>query len=305
MSFLAALKGKGPNGLGYSSTAEEATAGCDLSGQTMLVTGCNSGIGFETVRALALRGARVIATARTLEKAREACAKLKGDFVPLACELSEPASVRDAVATVRSGAAPLDAIVCNAGVMALPTHQQKFGWELHLVTNHVGHFILVTGLLERLSPKGRVVVTASNAHRRAPPPGIDFDNLSGERGYVPMKAYGVSKLANVLFTRELARRLGSGGQTANTLHPGVIATNITRSLPSVAKLAMEMAGPVVLKTPAQGAATQSYLAASPAVASVTGAYYADCNPSETTAYGRDMVMASRLWEATEALVARI
>ncbi len=213
--------------------------------------------------------------------------------------------MRAAVAAVRNGAASLDAIVCNAGVMALPTHQQKFGWEMHLVTNHVGHFILVTGLLDRLSPKGRVVVTASNAHRRAPSPGIDFDNLSGERGYVPMKAYGVSKLANVLFTRELARRLGSGGQTANTLHPGVIATNITRSLPSVAKLAMEMAGPVVLKTPAQGAATQSYLAASPAVASVTGAYYADCNPSETTPAGRDMTMAARLWEATEALVGRI
>ena len=152
-------------------------------------------------------------------------------------------------------------------------------------------------------------MTASSAHRRAPPPGIDFDNLSGERGYAPMQAYGVSKLANILFTRELARRLGppgqNGGQTANTLHPGVIATNIGRTLPGVAKLAMRVASPLIFKTPAQGAATQCYLAASPAVAQVTGAYYADCNPAETTPAGRDMTLAARLWDASEALVARL
>ncbi len=305
MSLVAVLKGKGPNGLGFASTAEEATAGCDLTGQTVLVTGCNSGLGFETIRVLALRGARVVAAARTVDKARAACAQLKGDFLPLACELSEPGSIRAAVASVRDGAGPLDAIVCNAGVMNIPAPQQKYGWELHLFTNHVGHFMLVTGLLDRLSPAGRVVVTASRAHRRAPPPGIDFDNLSGERGYVPMKAYGVSKLANVLFTRELARRLGTGGRTANTLHPGVIHTNIGRSLPLLAGLAFRAAAPLVLKTPAQGAATQCYLAASPGVAGVTGAYYSDCNPAETTPLGRDMTLAARLWDATEALVARI
>ena len=305
MSLVAALKGKGPNGLGYATTAEAATAGCDLAGKTMLVTGCNSGIGLETVRVLALRGARVVATARTVEKARDACAGLQGDFLPLACELSEPASVRACVAAVKSGAAPLDAIVCNAGVMAIPTPQQKFGWELHLFTNHIGHFILVTGLLDRLAPAGRVVVVGSNAHRRAPAGGIDFDNLSGERGYHPMKAYGVSKLANILFTRELARRLGSGPQTANTLHPGVIATNIVRTLPAPAKLAFQVLAPLALKTPAEGAATQSYLAASPAVAKVTGAYYADCNPAETLPIGRDMALAARLWEESEALVTRL
>jgi WW domain-containing oxidoreductase len=305
MSIVASLKGKGPNGFGYGTTAEEATAGCDLTGKTMLVTGCNSGLGLQTIRALALRGARVLATARTLEKARDACAGLKGDFLPLACELSEPASVRACVAAVKSGAAPLDAIVGNAGVMAIPTPQQKFGWELHLFTNHIGHFILITGLLDRLAPAGRVVVTASNAHRRAPAAGIELDNLSGERGYQPMRAYGASKLANILFTRELARRLGSGPQTANTLHPGVIFTGITRTLPAVAQMAMRMAAPLILKTPAQGAATQCYLAASPAVAQVTGAYYADCNPSETTPIARDMTLAARLWQESEALVARI
>ncbi len=305
MSIVAALKGKGPNGLGYGTTAEEATAGCDLTGKTMLVTGCNSGLGLQTIRALALRGARVVATARTVEKAREACGGLEGDFLALSCELSDPASVRACVAAVRSSAGPLDAIIGNAGVMAIPTPQQKFGWELHLLTNHIGHFILITGLLDRLAAAGRVVVVASNAHRRAPAAGIEFDNLSGERGYQPMKAYGASKLANILFTRELARRLGSGPQTANTLHPGVISTGITRSIPALAQMAMRMAAPLILKTPAQGAATQCYLAASPAVAQVTGAYYADCNPSETTPIARDMTLAARLWQESEALVARI
>jgi WW domain-containing oxidoreductase len=305
MSIVAALKGKGPNGLGYATTALEATEGCDLTGKTMLVTGCNSGIGLETARALARRGARVIATARTIEKAQAACAALEGQLVPLALELSEPASVRACVAAVKSSAAPLDAIVCNAGVMSIPTPQQRFGWELHLFTNHIGHFILVTGLLDRLAPAGRVVVTGSNAHRRAPPGGIDFDHLSGERGYVPMQAYGVSKLANVLFARELARRLGSGGRTSNTLHPGVIATNIVRTMSAPARAAFRILAPLALKTPAQGAATQAYLAASPAVAKVTGAYYADCNPSDTTPLGRDMALAARLWEASEALVARL
>ena len=305
MSIIAALKGKGPNGLGYGTTAEEATAGCDLGGKTVLVTGCNSGLGLETIRALALRGARVLATARTVEKARDACAGLKGDFLPLACELSDPASVRACVAAVKSGAAPLDAIIGNAGVMAIPKPEQKFGWELHLFTNHIGHFILITGLLDRLAPAGRVVVVASNAHRRAPAAGIEFDNLSGERGYEPMKAYGASKLANILFTRELARRLGNGTQTANTLHPGVISTGITRTIPALGQMAMKMASPLILKTPAQGAATQCYLATSPAVAKVTGAYYADCNPSETTPIARDMSLAARLWQESEALVARI
>jgi WW domain-containing oxidoreductase len=305
MSIVAALKGKGANGLGYGTTAEEATAGCDLGGKTVLVTGCNSGLGLETIRALALRGARVLATARTVDKARDACAGLKGDFLPLACELSEPGSVRACVAAVKSGAAPLDAIIGNAGVMAIPTPQQKFGWELHLFTNHIGHFILITGLLDRLAPAGRVVVVASNAHRRAPAAGIEFDNLSGERGYRPMRAYGASKLANILFTRELGRRLGNGTQTANTLHPGVISTGITRTIPAVAQLVMKMASPLILKTPAQGAATQCYLATSPAVAQVTGAYYADCNPSETTPIAGDMTLAARLWQESEALVARI
>lgn len=306
MSILARLKGKGPNGLGYGTTAEEATAGLDLRGQTILVTGCNSGLGHETIRALALRGARVLATGRTLERAREGCAGLTGALLPLACELSEPASVRACIDAVKRNGAPLDAVVCNAGIMALPKLTQKFGYELQFFTNHIGHFLLVTGLLDRLTPRGRVVVTASDAHRRAPASGVELDNLSGERGYAPWTAYGQSKLANILFTKELARRLGDGGgRTANAVHPGVIATNLSRTSSVAVRVGLRLAAPLALKSAAQGAATQTYLATSPAVATVTGLYFADCNPSEPAPIANDAGLAARLWEASEKIVAAL
>ena len=305
MSIAALLKGAGPNGFGYGTTAAEVVAACDLTGQTMLVTGCASGLGLETIRALAGRGARVIATARTVDKARAAIAGSGGgDFLPLACDLSEPASIRACIEAVKREAAPLDAIVCNAGIMAPPALRQAHGYELQFFTNHIGHFILVTGLLDRLTPKGRVVVVASNAHRRAPR-GIEFDNLSGERGYVPMQAYGQSKLANVFFTRELARRLGTGGRTANCLHPGVIATNLMRTVPVVGRLAMALASPVLLKTPAQGAATQCYLATNPGVSGVTGGYFRDCNPAQPFPVANDPAASARLWEVSEAIAAKV
>lgn len=303
MSIAGALKGKGPNGFGYQTTAMQVTEGLDLHGRTILVTGCASGLGLQTIRALGARGARVIATARDLEKARDACAGIPGDLVPLACDLAEPASVRSCVEAVKN-AAPLDTIVCNAGVMAPPTLRQAHGYELQFFTNHIGHFILVTGLLARLTAAGRVVVVASNAHRRAPD-GIEFDNLSGARDYAPMRMYGQSKLANVLFTRELARRLGPAGQTANCLHPGVIATNLMRSVPIVGRLALKLATPLVLKTPEQGAATQCYLATHPGVATVTGRYFRDCNPAEPWPVGRDDAAAARLWETSEAIVEKL
>jgi WW domain-containing oxidoreductase len=304
MSLLAHLKPRGPNGFGYASTAEEVTNGIDLRGQTILVTGCNSGLGRETVRALALRGARVIGSGRTVEKAREGLAGLGDSHLPLACELSEPASVRACIDAVTRDGARLDALICNAGIMALPQLRQVHGIELQFFTNHIGHFILVNGLLERLAPQGRVVVVASNAHRRAPAAGIEFDNLSGARGYVPWKAYGQSKLANILFTKELARRLAEG-RTANTLHPGVIATNLSRSIPAFARFALSVASPLVLKNEAQGAATEAFLATHPSVAGTTGQYFSDCQQAEPEPIANDAALAARLWQETERIIAQL
>jgi WW domain-containing oxidoreductase len=304
MSLLAHLKGKGPNGVGYGSTAEEVTSGIDLRGQTMLVTGCNSGLGRETARVLALRGARVIGTGRTEERAREGLAGLGDAHLALACELSEPASVRGCIDAVTRDGAPLDALICNAGIMALPELRQAHGIELQFFTNHIGHFMLVNGLLDRLAPQGRVVIVASNAHRRAPAAGIEFDNLSGARGYVPWQAYGQSKLANILFTKELARRL-SNGRTANTLHPGVIATNLSRSMPALSRLVLRAAAPLVLKDEAQGAATQVFAATHPSVAGVTGQYFSHCQRAEPEPIANDPALAARLWQESERIVAGV
>jgi NAD(P)-dependent dehydrogenase (short-subunit alcohol dehydrogenase family) len=307
MSLVAILKGKGENGFGYGSTAEEVTAGRDLSGQTMLLTGCNAGLGKETLRVLALRGAHVLATARTAAKASAAieAAGATGRATALACELSEPASVRACVASVRELGRPLAAIICNAGIMALPRLQQKLGYELQFLTNHVGHFILVTGLVDQLAEDGRVVMLSSDAHRRAPAEGIQFDNLSGAVGYRPWTAYGQSKLANLLFAAELARRLAGSGKTAYSVHPGVINTELVRHLPSVVRGAMSAAAPLVLKSIPQGAATQCYVATHPSAQAHSGSYFADCNPARPSRHGRDAELAVRLWSESEKIAAQL
>ena len=304
MSLYAAMKRPGPSGFGYGSTAEQVTDGLDLSGKTFLLTGCNSGIGLETLRVLGLRGAHVIAAARSEEKAREALAQCSAPGAPVACELSEPASVRACLEQVKRLGRPLDAVICNAGIMALPRRQQKLGLELQFLTNHIGHFILVTGLLDALAPGARVVVVSSTAHRRAPPEGIRLDDLGAERHYSPWTHYGQSKLANILFARELARRL-DGGRTASSLHPGVIHTNLGRHMNPVAVAGFAVAGPLFLKTIPQGAATQCYVATRPELARTSGEYFADCNVARPRAIAEDDGLAADLWRASEEIAARI
>jgi WW domain-containing oxidoreductase len=305
MSLLATIKGKGPSGFGYGSTAEDVTRGLDLSGRTILLTGCNSGIGKETLRVLVKRGAHVIAAARTVEKAQAACDELGGETTAVACELSEPTSVQACAARVVALDRSLDAIICNAGIMALPTLNQKHGYELQFFTNHIGHFILVTSLLDSLSDRGRVVMVSSDAHRRAPREGIQFDNLSGERQYSPLANYGQSKLANVLFANRLAKRLEGTGKTANSLHPGVIDTNLWRSMQPIARGAIAIAGPLVLKSVGEGAATQCYLAVHPNVEGVSGKYFSDSNLGRSSRHGRDEEMAAKLWDVSEQIVAEV
>ena len=147
MSLFAMFKSAGPTGFGYGSTAEQVTEGLSLAGQMILVTGCNSGIGREACRVLALRGALVLGTARSKEKAAAACATFPGKAIGYACDLSDPSSVRGCVASVKADGHRLDAIICNAGIMMLPKLEKSHGYELQFFTNHIGHFMLVTGLL--------------------------------------------------------------------------------------------------------------------------------------------------------------
>lgn len=305
MSLYSRFKSSGPSGYGYGTSAERVTEGIDLNGQTALLTGCNSGIGKETLRVLAMRGAHVIAAARTVEKATQACAGMSGRMIPVACELSEPTSVKACAAEVLRMDRPLDIIVCNAGIMALPKLTQKHGYELQFLTNHIGHFILVTSLIPQLADDGRIVMVSSEAHRRAPSEGIQFDNLTGERGYSPWASYGQSKLANLLFANQLAKRLADTNKTANSLHPGVIKTSLARSMNPMVGVALAIAAPLALKSIAQGAATQCYVATHPGLKGVRGKYFSDCNEARPNRFGRDDAMAERLWTVSERIATEL
>lgn len=286
----------------FSSTAEEVTEGLSLAGKTVAITGCNSGIGLETARVLGMRGAFVVGAARTEEKAKAALAEAGVEGAPVACELSEPASVRAAVSAVQALGRPLDAVICNAGIMALPERRERHGIELQLMTNHVGHFIFATGLLDTLSADGRVVVVSSGAHRMAPEVGIDFDDLSGEQNYEAWRHYGQSKLANILFARSLAKRFQGTARVAASLHPGVIKTNLGRNNPEQTQAFYTAMNPADIKPIPQGAATQCLLAVHPSAKDAAGRYYADCQPAKTTPLGQDDALAEQLWSRTEALV---
>lgn len=302
MSLYELFTSKGPSGFGYGSTAEEVTEGLSLTGKTYLVTGVGSGLGQETLRVLTLRGARVVGTARTLEKAKSACAQVRGDTVPLACELSDPASVRACANEVKRQEIKLDAIVCNAGVMALPKLEKAFGYELQFFSNHIGHFILVAALMEQLTDTGRVVMLSSGAHFMAPKEGIQFDNLDGSKGYTPRVQYGQSKFANLLFAKELSRRFVGTKKTANAVHPGVIRTKLFRHMNPVAGFFFGLLGPLALKDVHQGAATQVFVATHPSVATVSGEYFANCNVARARADAADAPLAKKLWEVSEEIV---
>jgi NAD(P)-dependent dehydrogenase (short-subunit alcohol dehydrogenase family) len=295
----------GPSGFGHASTAEQVSAGHDLSGRHYLVTGSNSGLGLETIRVLSLRGATVIAAARTEAKARAACEAVAPSGIPVACELADPASVRACVAHVQGLGITLDGVITNAGIMALPERELLFGHEKQLFVNHVGHFILVTGLLDTLAPDGRVVVLSSSAHQRTPGgAGIVFDDLSLASRYTGWDAYGQSKLANMLFARELSRRLAGSGRTAVAVHPGVIATNLGRHLGWMSVL-FPVVSPLFFKSIPEGAATQVWAATMPAPETLDGQYCYDCNVQQSSAHGADLAMARRLWEVTEGIVAAL
>ena len=286
------------------STAEEVTAGLDLDGKTYLVTGATSGLGLETARVLALRGAQVVATGRSVDKAAQALRGLPGRFTPVALELTDFDSVRRCADEVGAAFGALDGLLCNAGIMELPTLEQVRGLEKQFVTNHLGHFILVNRLLGRViaARQGRVVVVSSGSYRRAPAVGIEFDNLSGERGYDPAAAYGQSKLANGLFVRELARRLAPTAATANVVRPGVILTQLGRHQ-AAKQLMGRLIGWTFMKSVQAGAATQVYVATHPSLAKVNGEFFADCNPEVPGGLMQDDALAAKLWTVSTGLTA--
>jgi WW domain-containing oxidoreductase len=292
------------NSFNARSTTDEVLKDIDLTGRTVLLTGCNSGLGFETLRQMTSHGAHVIAAARNLKTAQEACAKVGGSTTPLACDLSNLSSVKEAIATVRANGRRVDIVIANAGIMALPQLEQLYGLEKQFVVNYLSHFGLVTGIVDMIPQHAgaRIVILASSAHTRARAAGIEFDNLSGERDYKPWVFYGQSNVARILFGRTLSRRLSGTGITVNTLHPGVIAdTSLSRHLGPLLRALTPIAR-FFTKTIPQGAATQCYLAAHPEVATVTGQYFSDCRIAQPSRVAQDDAMGERLWALSEKLV---
>ncbi|MCB2211385.1 SDR family NAD(P)-dependent oxidoreductase [bacterium] len=305
MSFPALLTRPGPNGFGFGSTAERVTAGLDLSGKHILLTGANSGLGAETLRVLVKRGATVYATSRTQARARATCQPYGELAVPLVCELTDPASIRACVADVKSRGVKLDAVIGNAGVMAVPQRETVHGIERQFFTNHIGHFMLVAGLLDTLADNGRVVMVSSSAHRRPPPGGIQFGALDGYGWYAPWLAYGQSKLANLLFAKALAKRFAGTKRVSIAVHPGVIRTNLVRHMAWWVVPVMRVIDWFVFKSLGEGASTQVYAAVHPEAVRLNGQFLVNCNVAQPTVHARDEEMAERLWQVSETIVAAL
>ncbi|XP_074588119.1 short-chain dehydrogenase TIC 32 B, chloroplastic-like [Curcuma longa] len=305
----------GPSGFGSASTAEQVTAGVDASRHTVIITGGSSGLGAETARVMALRGAHVIIGARNMEAAKavqkqivQSTPAAKVDVSQL--ELSSLNSVRSFADQFLSKDLPLNILINNAGVMNCPFQLSEDGIEMQFATNHLGHFLLTNLLLEKMKStaesmgiEGRIVNLSSIAHIGPYLEGIKFNKLNDKNAYNDILAYGQSKLANILHSNELARRLKEEGAniTANSIHPGLIRTNLGRH--SVAFITMLRAFTSVLwKTIPQGAATSCYVALHPNMKGVTGKYFADCNEEKPSSLARDEALAKKLWDFSEKLV---
>jgi len=275
----------------------------DLDGRTFLITGANTGIGKETARGLAARGARVTIACRSAEHGRRAIDEIAGEtgnqqVELLALDLGDLGSVRACADTFLARDEPLHVLINNAGV-AGARGMTVSGFELAFGTNHVGPFLLTSLLLDRLreSAPARIVNVASGAHFGAA--GIDFDAVrTRTRSVTGMREYSVSKLANVLHAQELARRLDGTGVTTYSLHPGVIASHIWRRVPwpvrGVMKLRMDSAE--------HGARTSLYCATAPELAAETGRYYDDCAVTQP-GKGVTAGLAEELWQRSAEWVA--
>jgi NAD(P)-dependent dehydrogenase (short-subunit alcohol dehydrogenase family) len=301
-----------------------------LDGKLMVVTGGTTGLGLETVKRLASGGAAVVLTSRTAAKGTEAVSAVQ-DYLAAhgvanekvysaVLDLDDLASVKSfpgrLAATVGSNQ-KTNVLINNAGVMAIPDRQlTKDGFERTFQSNHLGHFVLTAKLMDQLAPEARVINVSSEGYQLAPK-GMDFGNLEGEEDYGPWSSYGQSKLANILFTKELQRRADQAGRSIQTyaLHPGVVQTDLARNMMGAAKWdAIKTEGAkgwdaVVLgavakfaKTVQEGASTQIYLAASDDLPKAGGgAYFVDMKDAKLLDFATDMDAAGKLWTVSEQL----
>jgi retinol dehydrogenase-14 len=283
------------------------TSNLPMSGQTALVTGATGGIGLATAVALAGLGARVGVVGR--DEKRTAAAVQAVSAVPgsggadgFLADFSDQREVRALAAEVLAAYPRLDVLVNNAGGYWSDRHVSADGLEWTFAVNHLAPFLLTSLLEERLreSAPARIVTVASDAHRAGR---IEFDDLQAERGYAGMRAYAQSKLANILFTPELARRLSGSGVAAYSVHPGTVRTGFAREDAGRLFGLVLRAGALLMKSPEQGAQTSVYAASSPELVGRTGEYLAKSRVAKPSARAQDDVAAARLWSVSEDLVA--
>ena len=284
-----------------SSTADDVVRGQDLSGRCMIVTGASSGIGFETARALASAGARVVLACRDPGKGRDAARRIaarhpRAHVEPGMLDLASLASVR--AFTDALDASRIDALVCNAGVLDASYRTTEDGFEHTVGICHLGHFLLTLRLLPRLlATRGRVVMVSSESHRT--PSRLDFEQLPLPRTrYSMVVAYGQAKLCNLLFANELQRRYGERGLTACSVHPGVLVTTQIGRDSLFARLAIQLVSPFT-KNASQGAATSVFCAVHPDPSALAGRYFSNCRPKPCSREASDPAVAARLWQVSE------
>ncbi|MGH8428040.1 MAG: SDR family oxidoreductase [Gammaproteobacteria bacterium] len=283
----------------------DGNSATSLSGKTFLVTGATSGIGLEAAVVFAAAGACTVLMGRNPAKTEAVLTEVKrrsrSDAVEaMLCDFSSQASIRSFSAEFRAHHSRLDVLVNNAGTVKNKHTLTKDGIETTFAVNHLGPFLLTNLLLDLLkaSAPARIVNVSSVAHYDGT---LDFDDLGHKRDYRIMRAYARSKLANVLFTRELARRLEGSGVTANAVHPGTVATHIWDSAPGWAKPFLALARRFFMISPAEGAHTLTYLAMSPEVANKTGLYFEKNHPKEPSSLAHDDALAERLWAESARL----
>src|SRR6185503_442462 len=275
-----------------------------MNGKQILITGATNGIGLAAAEALVALGANIAIVGRSQTGTRIATARIKaarkrGATVDVfMADLSSQAAVRKLAGEVLARYPRLDVLINNAGAMYARRQATEDGIELTWAVNHLAPFLLTTLLLDRLKEgaPARVVTTASAAHQGAR---ITFEDLNAARSYRSFERYGQTKLANILFTRELARRLEGTGVSASCFHPGLVATGFNRNNGLLMDLGMTILKPVS-RSPEKGAETLVWLATSPEAATVNGGYYFDKEHVTPSAEAQDMDAARRLWEVSEA-----
>jgi len=281
----------------------------DLHGQVIVITGGNSGIGKEAAVSLAAMGATVVITARDTQKGQEALDDIRrrsgsSTVEVMALDLADFVSIRAFAAELLTRFDRLDVLINNAGGILSERRHTAQGFEMTFGVNHLGHFLLTELLVDRLkeSAPSRVVTVSSFGHRFATS-GLAFEDLQSDLGYSSMDVYGKSKLANLMFSNELARRLAGTGVTSNAVHPGAVRTDFggADDTKGLERLTMAAGAPFMI-SPKTGAKTIVFLASSPDVAGATGGYYVRRKLHKPSKHGRDAGAARRLWEESEKLV---